>query len=815
MKNLRDSIIVCALLSVMMATVAQGATTLRYVGSGDYNDLVSVTGANGWPSGGSGPGGLPGTNDLIRLNYGNNVVTLTNVAPDVFRIQLGVDESGQLVIESGGKLNLMGNSGNQIGNNPSAAVVGRLTVKTNGELDSAWYLEVGASATGILTVDGGTVNLSHHLWVGSHATGVGAIILTNGGVFNMLGVNGNGMLGIGTINASSASGGQGAIYVSDGSVLNLFNIDGSGKSIWPGSVLDISGSGIVTIPGDRGAAMTNYVTAGKITAYGGTGTVAIDYDVSNPGKTTLKAIVGYVPPTEVAWNPAANPACTGLWSESANWTGGLKPAGVTKVNFNVVGATPCTVNDSQTASYLNMGENGPGGTLIVTNGGVLTCGSGNASVIGNNNAALMVVENGGTVTFGDGLSIGLNTGADGTLLMNDGTVSAAGVFNLGFQGGKGTVRVKGGTLNLSQWDESSSLQGDSVMDVSRTGKIVINGNHQSAIEYYVTTGQVTNSSGAAVVVDYNIINVGKTTIYPSDLNLPPAQATWNPGLNWGDTEGLWNVSTNWSVGMCPGNGTVVTFNVLDVIPCTITNAAVAGYIVMGNGSGPGGTLIVTNGGSLTTGSDNWSAVGYGNTATMIVENGSSASFGNHLWVGFDPTADGTLIVNGGSVSVGAMFGLGWNGGKGTAQINGGTLNLSQWHPTDSIKGQSVLNITGTGAVVITGNYVTSISNFVSSGKITANGGPNVAYSYNSGSNKTILQVAPPLQSVKSVAVSGGNATVSYETTAGHIYHIESTPTLSPAAWTPVAGSTTNATGSSVTFTFPAGSAQAFYRTVSP
>jgi hypothetical protein len=275
------------------------------------------------------------------------------------------------------------------------------------------------------------------------------------------------------------------------------------------------------------------------------------------------------------------------------------------------------------------------------------------------------------------------------------------------------------------------------------------------------------------------------------------------------------VSTNWSVAMVPGNGTVVTFNVPEAIPCTITNAAIAGYIVMGNSGGPGGTLIVTNGGSLTTGSDNWSAVGYGNTATMVVENGGSVSFGNHLWVGFDPTADGTLIMNGGTVSVGAMFGLGWNGGKGTAQINGGTLNLSQWHPTDSIKGASVLNLTGTGTVVITGNYVTSISSYVASGKITANGGSNVAYGFDSGANKTILQVAPAPQSVTGVTVNGGNATVSYGTTAGHIYHLESTPSLFPASWTLVGGSTTNATGTSVTFTFPAGSGQAFYRTVSP
>jgi hypothetical protein len=172
-------------------------------------------------------------------------------------------------------------------------------------------------------------------------------------------------------------------------------------------------------------------------------------------------------------------------------------------------------------------------------------------------------------------------------------------------------------------------------------------------------------------------------------------------------------------------------------------------------------------------------------------------------------------MNGGTVSVAGMFGLGWQGGTGTAHIEGGTLYLSQWHPTDSIKGSSVLELSGTGTVVITGNYVASIASFISSGKITANGGPNVAYGYDSGANKTTLQVAPPQQSVTSVSASGGNTTITYQTTAGHIYHIESTASLSPASWTRVAGSTTTATGASATFTFPTSGAQTFYRTVSP
>lgn len=816
----KNTILIGALLGAMAAGPAMAAT-LRYVGSGDYNDLFSVTGVNGWQDGGGGPGGLPGSADLIRINYGNNTVTLTNVAPDVARFQIGVDESGTLVIESGGSLTAVGTSANSVGNNRTG-VTGRMNVMTNGVVNSAAVMYVGSGdsgsgpATGILTVDGGSCNFSNHLWVGRFSGATGTIILTNGGTLNMLGVGGSGMLGLGTGNASAPSGGTGIIRVSDDSVLNLYNISGTAQgSIQPGSVLDILGSGIVTIPGDRVATISGYTNAGRITAYGGTGTVGIDYNTLNPGKTTLFAIQGYTPPDEVAWDPAANPASTGQWNESANWTGGLPPASVTKVVFNVVGAMPCTVTHSAAvASHVVMGTNGPGGTLIITNGGTLTCGAENPSVIGYNSNAVMIVEDGGAASFGGQLRIGLDVGSEGTLIINGGTVTVIGMFDMGSQGGKGTARIKGGTLNLAQWDDWLSLQSESVLDVSGTGRVVINGDHKAYAEYFVSLGQITNSATTNVVVDYNTINVGKTTIYPADLYLPPAQVVWNPAAN-PESTGLWNECANWTGGLCPGNVTLVTFNVPDAIPCTVTNAALAGMVRMGVG-GPGGTLIVTNGASLTAATAiDWNAVGYNNTALMVVESGASASFGHHLWVGFDPAGDGTLILNGGTVSVGQMFGLGWNGGKGTAQVNGGTLNLTQLHPTDSIKGASVLNIAGTGTVLINGNQLTPVINYISAGKITANGGPNVAYGYDSTVNKTILQVAPPRQSVTAVSVAGSDVTIRYQTTPGHIYHLESTPALSPATWTRVPGSTTNAAGTSVTFTFPADSGPTFYRTVSP
>jgi hypothetical protein len=128
----------------------------------------------------------------------------------------------------------------------------------------------------------------------------------------------------------------------------------------------------------------------------------------------------------------------------------------------------------------------------------------------------------------------------------------------------------------------------------------------------------------------------------------------------------------------------------------------------------------------------------------------------------------------------------------------------------------VLDVAGTGKVVITGNYFDSVSNYVSVGKITANGTPNVYYSYDPAANKTTVSAAllpAPRQSITAVSVGGGNVTITYQTTQQHTYHIESTPALSPTAWTPVPGSTNAATGAPVTFTFPMSGGQVFYRTV--
>ena len=166
----KNSILVCALLGVMVAGQAMAAD-IRYMNSGDYLE------PNGWQG-----GVIPGTNDTARFNWGNNTVTLAGEAPLLRNFQMGVDESGQLVVETGGKLTTTGPRNSTVGNNSNAGVVGRLTVNAGGEVNVTNVLFVGGGATGIVTNDGGTLNVTSHLWAWQRALDVGTIYITNGGI---------------------------------------------------------------------------------------------------------------------------------------------------------------------------------------------------------------------------------------------------------------------------------------------------------------------------------------------------------------------------------------------------------------------------------------------------------------------------------------------------------------------------------------------------------------------------------------------------------------------------------------------------------
>ncbi len=81
----------------------------------------------------------------------------------------------------------------------------------------------------------------------------------------------------------------------------------------------------------------------------------------------------------------------------------------------------------------------------------------------------------------------------------------------------------------------------------------------------------------------------------------------------------------------------------------------------------------------------------------------------------------------------------------------------------------------------------------------------------------VTAAAPPQAILGLVISAGSTAAVTYATTPGFPYHLESTTSLAPPGWAPLTGSVTNATAGSVTFIDPTplGPSPRYYRSVSP
>jgi hypothetical protein len=279
--------------SALLATMISGqsvAATIRYTNSGDYFATLAAgnVGPNGWQNVAGVPG-VPGAADTIRFNWGNNTVTLAGVAPTVAAFNMGVDESGGLVVNNGGSLTTTGSS--TIGNNNGGAnpVNGFLTISTGGYVKVGNVLQMGAgvpggagSLTGDIDLNGGTLEVQSHLWVGARSATTGTVDINNGGILRVLAGN----FGLGTINASSASGGTATVNVNDGGLLSLFQWSNT-ASIFSGSILNINQGGKVTIGGDRVTAANNYFTNGLI-GTNGTG-IQASFD-SGLNLTTIVAI---------------------------------------------------------------------------------------------------------------------------------------------------------------------------------------------------------------------------------------------------------------------------------------------------------------------------------------------------------------------------------------------------------------------------------------------------------------------------------------------------------------------------------------------
>ena len=221
------------------------------------------------------------------------------------------------------------------------------------------------------------------------------------------------------------------------------------------------------------------------------------------------------------WNPAANAATTGLWTEVDNWTAGLADGDTMKVVFNVADAIECVLDDTITIKQLVQGDGGDGTTIRVVQDGFLSTTAG-WSAVAWTDTAVMQVDTGGVVTFGEHLWLGWTATSFGTLILNGGTVNVTQMFGTAFEGGggKGETYVKSGVLNLNGFDPAKSIPDGSLMDITN-GTVMISGNQTAAVEAYVAAGKITAFGGAGEVVvelmDGKTVVTGFDPLAPRDI----------------------------------------------------------------------------------------------------------------------------------------------------------------------------------------------------------------------------------------------------------------------------------------------------------
>ena len=116
---------------------------------------------------------------------------------------------------------------------------------------TAGHILVGDRGSGTLNMTGGTIRDKGLFRIGHHATAIGHVNLS-GGIINT----------------------------------NTFDMRGNAGSV---GTMDVRAAGTLIIDGNNVTAVQGYIDSGWITAYDGKGTLELDYDVTNKGKTTLSA----------------------------------------------------------------------------------------------------------------------------------------------------------------------------------------------------------------------------------------------------------------------------------------------------------------------------------------------------------------------------------------------------------------------------------------------------------------------------------------------------------------------------------------------
>lgn len=404
-----------------------------------------------------------------------------------------------------------------------------------------------------------------------------------------------------------------------------------------------------------------------------------------------------------------NPADPATWTTSAPGTVGNTSDGTMEINSGS--------SVSSSSGYLGY-NNSVAGAVTVTGAGS-TWTSVNDFMVGRSGTGTLSLLDDGVISNANG-TIGWLAGSTGTVTVDNGTWTNSAGLTVGMQGTGALNIISGGAVSSTDGrvgGYTSTDHGVGTVTVNGTGSTWTNTNSLSVGIY--GTGTLNIINGGAVSSAGGVLGSGSTG--SGAVEVTGAGSSWasSGGITVGsEGSGTLTIADSGAI-----NSTSVTIGSLAAGAATITGAGStwtsSGAVNVGyHGTGTG-TLTIADGGLLSSASG---SIGrnLGGSGSVTVNNGTWTNSGD-LFVGND--GSGTLIIeNGGTVTSGfatiSRTGR-LAGSSGTATVTGAG---SSWASSDDLViggtaggGTTATNGLGDGTLhILAGGAVSNVDGYIGS-----------------------------------------------------------------------------------------------------
>jgi hypothetical protein len=205
----------------------------------------------------------------VKVRYGPPGATIAHEGAEALKVSIGYEDGSALTVDGGTLTTVQYLAMGRNGASGTLNMIG-------GTITIGRDFEVGYTGSGTVNMTGGTINVARDFEVGRGNPGI--VNMTGGTII----VADDFMIPEATASTAEVNLDGGTIIVNDD--LNM-RADGGTMN----GTLNIT-AGTLIIDANEVSIVQGYIDNGWITAYGGNGTVQLDYDVTNEGQTTLKGV---------------------------------------------------------------------------------------------------------------------------------------------------------------------------------------------------------------------------------------------------------------------------------------------------------------------------------------------------------------------------------------------------------------------------------------------------------------------------------------------------------------------------------------------